>query len=44
MDYRPQFDSLRGLAVACVLFSHFWFPISCLGTLGVLVFFVSAVS
>ena len=40
MDYRPQFDSLRGLAVACVLFSHFWFPISCLGTLGVLVFFV----
>lgn len=40
MEYRPQLDSLRALAVTGVLFSHFWFPNSDLGGLGVLMFFV----
>ena len=40
MQYRPQWDSLRALAVAGVLFSHFWMPASFAGSLGVQVFFV----
>ncbi|MGY4607005.1 peptidoglycan/LPS O-acetylase OafA/YrhL [Bradyrhizobium sp. USDA 4474] len=40
MDYRPQLESLRALAVLAVLFSHFWVPWSEAGKLGVRLFFV----
>lgn len=40
MKYRPQLDSLRALAVSCVLLTHFWMPDVGAGDIGVRLFFV----
>jgi peptidoglycan/LPS O-acetylase OafA/YrhL len=40
MDYRPQLDALRALAVIGVLFNHFWIDSSNAGPVGVRLFFV----
>lgn len=40
MEYRPQLDALRAIAVVGVLFSHFWVEESVAGDLGVGLFFV----
>jgi peptidoglycan/LPS O-acetylase OafA/YrhL len=40
MEYRPQLDALRALAILGVLFSHFWNGTSGAGVMGVRLFFV----
>jgi peptidoglycan/LPS O-acetylase OafA/YrhL len=40
MEYRPQLDALRALAILGVLFSHFWDDTSGAGVMGVRLFFV----
>lgn len=38
--YRPHLDSLRGLAIITVLYTHYWVPDTIIGPCGVRLFFV----